>query len=275
MSFAAECEERIAALAAALAARGAGECALAIVLGSGLGDFAAGLDGAEEIPVHGLPGWPASRVPGHGGRLVRGRSSGVPVLVQEGRVHLYEGWSPYAATRPVRAFARAGIRGLLLTNAAGAVGADLRPPVLMRIVDHLNLQGATPLFPAEAAARSPYDPALGAVLDRAAAEEGVPLPRGVYAGLLGPSYETPAEVAMLARLGADAVGMSTVAEAAAGAAAGMRVAALSCIANVPVSPALPPLSHAEVLSASRAVAAGLARLLRRALPEIAGVLEEG
>ena len=246
---------RVGELAAALEGRGAGDCALAIVLGSGLGDFARGLDDAETILAHELSALPGSAVPGHAGRIVLGRCEGVRLLVQQGRVHLYEGWDAFEVTLAVRAFARLGIRGLVLTNAAGGIRRDIATPALMRITDHLNLQGAAPLFPAERGARSPYDPGLGQALERAAFSVRVPLYAGVYAGLLGPTYETPAEVEMLARLGADAGGMSTVAEANAAAAVGAT-----------------PLSHAEVMAAGAQAAFDFTRLLRRAVPELVAEL---
>ncbi len=268
MAFATRCEERVAALAETLAERGAGECSLALVLGSGLGGFARDLDDAVTIHGHELAELPGSAVPGHAGRIVLGTCEGERVLVQQGRVHLYEGWSGWEVTRAVRAFARVGIPGLVLTNAAGGIRPDFNPPALMRITDHLDLQGSAPLFPAEAGRRSPYDPRLGEALERAAHSVGVPLYAGIYAGLLGPTYETPAEIRMLERLGADAVGMSTVAEAAAGAAAGMRVAAVSCISNPAASHERDPLTHEEVVEAGRVVADSFQRMLRRAVPEL-------
>ena len=268
MGFAAQCEERVAALAGALADRGAGDCSLALVLGSGLGGFARDLDDAVTIHGFELPGLPGSAVPGHAGKIVLGTCEGVRVLVQQGRVHLYEGWSGWEVTRAVRAFARVGIPGLVLTNAAGGIRPDIEPPALMRITDHLDLQGSAPLFPAERGRRSPYDARLGEALERAAHSVGAPLYAGVYSGLLGPTYETPAEIRMLERLGADAVGMSTVAEAGVAAAAGMRVAAVSCISNAAASHERDPLSHEEVVEAGRAVAESFQRLLRRAVPEL-------
>jgi len=268
MTHRAHCEERADGLAEALAERGAKDCRLALVLGSGLGDFAKSLEDAETILGHELADLPGSAVPGHAGRIVIGTCEGERVLVQQGRVHLYEGWSGWEVTRAVRAFARLGIGRLVLTNAAGGIRSEIEPPALLRITDHLDLQGSAPLYPAERGQRSPYDPGLGEALERAAHSVGVPLYRGVYAGLLGPSYETPAEIAMLARLGADAVGMSTVAEASAAAAAGMRVCAISCISNAAASHERDPLSHAEVVAAGKLVAKSFVRLLRRAVPEL-------
>ena len=270
--FQAGAEEKIDALAAEMVELGAGECTLALVLGSGLGAFADRLEGAAATPFEELAGMPGSAVPGHAGRLVIGDCEGVRVAVQQGRVHLYEGWSPFEVTRAVRAFARAGVPGLVLTNAAGGIRRDMGIPALMRITDHLNLQGATPLFPAEAGFGSPYDAALGEALDRAAAAVDVTLHAGVYAGLLGPTYESPSEIGMLERMGADAVGMSTVAEASAARASGMRVAAISGITNAAAGISAGPLNHEEVVDAGAELAESFERLLRRAVVELAAEL---
>lgn len=263
---AAEARADVAKLAASLRERsdlGLEGVRLAFVLGSGLGAFADALEDAVRLPYEELAGMPQSAVPGHAGRLVVGTvpGTGVRVLVQQGRVHFYEGWSAFEVTRCVRALAAVGVRGLVLTNAAGGVNPNYSPGTLMRLVDHINLQGASGLFPGEGGAREVYDAALGAVLDATAERTGNALERGVYVGNLGPAYETPAEVELARRLGGDAVGMSTVLEAAAGAAAGMRVAAISCITNVAASKAGEPLSHEEVMETGRAVAARFQRLL--------------
>lgn len=267
----------IAQLAASLRARTdlrLDEIDLAFVLGSGLGAFADELEDAVRVPYDALPGMPTSAVPGHAGQLVSGivPGTGARVLVQQGRVHFYEGWSPFEVTRCVRAFAAVGVRGLVLTNAAGGVNPSYTPGTLMRIVDHINLQGASGLFPGEGGAAAVYDAAWGAAIDAAAERTANPLERGVYVGNLGPAYETPAEVELARRLGGDAVGMSTVLEAAAGAAAGLRVAAVSCITNVAASKAGAPLSHEEVMETGRAVAARFRKLLADATqPLVAGL----
>jgi purine-nucleoside phosphorylase len=187
------------------------------------------------------------------------------VLVQQGRVHLYEGWSPAEVTCAVRAFGALGIDTLVLTNAAGGVRPEWAPGTLMRIVDHLNLTGCVP--PSEGGPRGgvPYDPEVGARFDAAASAVDVPLERGVYAGNPGPSYETPAEVRMARWMGADAVGMSTVLEAIAAASVGMRVGAISCITNLAAGIGTEPLSHAEVMETGRATAAAFERLLAAAI----------
>ncbi len=238
---------------------------LLFVLGSGLGVFAERLEDARAVPFAELDGMPRSAVPGHAGRFVSGRVRGVPVVVQQGRVHLYEGWSPEEVTRAVRALAGLGCGAVVLTNAAGGARADWPAGTLMRLRDHLNLQGRGPLAPGEAGYGSPYDPELGAALDEAAAAAGVPLEQGVYAGLLGPSYETPAEVRALRAMGADAIGMSTVAEAVAARAAGARVAAVSLVTNPGAGIGGTPLSHAEVVEAGREAADRFCRLLEAAV----------
>jgi len=259
-------------LTRALEARGVGEARLALVLGSGLGGLVERLEDPLAIPGAALEGLPASRVAGHAGRLVLGTLRGVRILVQQGRVHLYEGWTAREVARAVRSFCRLGIRGVVLTNAAGGLRADWPGGTLMRITDHLNLQGTTPLDLGEAGAGNPYDPDFGEALERAGRSAGVPLQRGVYAGLLGPSYETPAEVRLLQALGADAVGMSTVAEALAARAEGARVAGLSLITNQAAGIAPGPLSHRDVVDAGRAASAALAGLLEAAVGPLSEVL---
>jgi purine-nucleoside phosphorylase len=239
-----------------------------LVLGSGLGSLADHLGEATAIPYEEIPEFPAASVAGHAGRLVVGTLGGVPVAAMQGRVHAYEGWSAEDLSFGVRLLAFTGVRALLLTNAAGAVNPGLAPGELVRITDHLNLTGANPLtgrnddrvgprFPDMSEA---YDPKLGALLDACAARLGIPLGAGVYAGLAGPSYETPAEVRMLRILGADLVGMSTVLEVIAARHAGVRVAAVSLVTNLAAGLAGKPLSHAEVLAAGEGARDRLTRL---------------
>jgi len=257
----------VEALAAELAARGAAGRSIAIVLGSGLGALCERLDARQVIRGSELEHLPRSRVHGHAGEIVLGELAGVPVLVQSGRVHLYEGRSPFEVTRLTRAFARLGVRVLLLTNASGGIAETIEPGTFLCLSDHLNLQGKSPLFSGEGARSCPYDAELGAGLERAARELRIPLERGTYAGLLGPSYETPAEIRALASFGAHAVGMSTVAEACAARAAGLRVAALSCIANRAAGLGVEALRHEDVLSVMRRSTEKLACLLERVVPE--------
>jgi purine-nucleoside phosphorylase len=257
------------AVARSLRERGFGGARVAVVLGSGLGAFADRVDGARALAFDAIDGMPRSAVPGHAGRFVRGELGGVPVLVQQGRVHLYEGWSAAEATRAVRAFAALGVEALLLTNAAGGVRPEWSPGTLMRVTDHLNLTGRVP--PADeprARVGAVYDPEVGARIDAAARGASVALERGVYAGLLGPSYETPAEIRMARWMGADAVGMSTVLEAVAAAQAGLRVAAIACITNHAAGVGTAPLAHAEVIATGRAAAATFERLLAAAIPAL-------
>ena len=254
------------ALAGELAERGAGGRPLAIVLGSGLGMLTERLAERRVIAGAELEHLPRSRVSGHASEIVLGELAGLPVLVQSGRVHLYEGQSPFVVTRAVRAFARLGARALVLTNAAGSLVPAWKPGTLLCLEDHLNLQGRSALLPGEGRRASPYDRELGELLARAAREARIPLERGVYAAMLGPAYETPAEIRALSALGAHAVGMSTVAEASAGHASGMRVVALSCLANPAAGLGLEALSHEDVLSVMRRSTERLGLLLERVIP---------
>lgn len=268
MNGAATIEER---LAEELAYHGMEGFELAVVLGSGLGEFAELLENRRDLPFQDLTAMPTSRVPGHAGRFVLGELAGVRLIVQQGRVHLYEGWSSAEVTASVRACARLGARTLLLTNASGGLVKDWNPPCLMRIEDHLDLQGRPPLRPGEEGRGTPYDPEAGRVLDEAAREAGVELLRGTYAGVLGPAYETPAEIQMLADLSVHAVGMSTVAEASVGHAAGLRVAALSAITNPAAGLRPGPLEHDQVVAAGEALSADLCALLAAAVPRLAAL----
>jgi purine-nucleoside phosphorylase len=225
-----------------------------VVLGSGLGSFAERLSGAVAISYRDIPHMPAPAVSGHAGKLWIGDARGVTVACLQGRVHLYEGWEPEQAVFGARLLARLGCQAVLLTNAAGGVRDTFRAGSLMVITDHLNLTGKNALVgpnPAELGPRFPdmsraYDPRLCKLARDAAADIGLHLEEGVYAGLLGPTYETPAEVKMLRTLGADAVGMSTVLEVIALRHMGVRVAAVSCITNMAAGLSPTPLDHAEV-----------------------------
>lgn len=261
----------VGALADELRARGAGEARIALVLGSGLGGFVDGLEDVERVAAEDLDALPQSRVPGHAGRIVWGRIEGVPVIVQQGRVHLYEGWSAGEVTRVVRAFARLGVRGLVLTNAAGGLRADWEPGTLMQIEDQINLQRREPSAMSSAYGQI-YDPELGRALHAAAEREGVALERGVYVGLLGPNYETPSEVRMLAALGGDAVGMSTVAEASVARDCGLRVAGVSCVTNPGAGLVEGPLNHEDVVAMARKAGVRFQELLRSAIADLDRVL---
>ncbi|MBK8976647.1 MAG: purine-nucleoside phosphorylase [Planctomycetes bacterium] len=256
---------RLDAAVAALEPLGLRDCRLALVLGSGLKGFAGRLTEAREVAFADVPGWPAPRVEGHGGALVVGRCGGVRVACLTGRVHLYEGWSPTEVVRAVRTLRRAGIDTFLLTNAAGGIRPTLRAGDLLVIEDHLNLTGSSPLVGPAEPALGPRFPDQSTVWDAALTEllavRDPGLQRGVYAGLLGPSYETPAEVRMLAACGAAAVGMSTVHEAIALNAMGARLVGLSLISNQAAGLSGTRLSHDEVIAAGRSAAARLEGLV--------------
>jgi purine-nucleoside phosphorylase len=250
---------------------------LAVVLGSGAGDLATRLADPVRIPYADVPGFPTTAVAGHGGELVAGTIGGRQVLAQSGRFHLYEGHAPEVAALPVRLFGALGVRTLILTNAAGAVRRTFRTPALMLIADHINLLFRNPLigpvvegeqrFPDMS---EPYDRALRSLARAVAQRQGIAVEEGVYAALLGPTYETPAEVRMLERLGADAVGMSTVPEVLVARALGMRVAAVSCITNLGTGLSPAPLSHAEVIAVTERTARSFVALVRAFLARVAG-----
>ena len=248
---------------------------VAIVLGSGLGDIADAVQNAVHIPYADIPGFEKPGAPGHKGELVAGTLDGVPVLVQSGRFHLYEGHAPAVAALPVRLFARLGVGTLIVTNAAGGIRHTFRPPAMMLIADHINLMFRNPLVgPLEAGEErfpdmsDPYDSELRALAREVARDGKIALEEGVYAALLGPSYETPAEIRMLERLGADAVGMSTVPEVIAARARGIRCLGFSSITNVAAGLSAAKLSHEEVLAAGRAVAGRLGALIRGVLTRL-------
>ncbi|MEW5991983.1 MAG: purine-nucleoside phosphorylase [Chloroflexota bacterium] len=262
---------RLDALEAAVRARTSLVPRIGIVLGSGLGGLADDLEDAVAIPFGELPGWPVATAPGHLGRLVLGRLGGQPVVMLQGRFHLYEGNDPGLVVQPVLLFARLGARAVFLTNAAGGLDPSFGPGTLMVIRDHLNLTGSNPLVGPNADPIGPRFPdlteawsgALRARLHAAAAAEGVGLAEGVYVGLLGPNYETPAEVRMLAGLGGHAVGMSTVLEAIAARWAGLEVVGVSLVTNAGAGYTGEPLSHEEVLAAGAEAGPRLARVIRR------------
>jgi len=272
----AELPVRLAALEAAVRARSDLVPQIGIVLGSGLGGLADDLEDAVAIPFDELPGWPAPTSPGHVGRLLLGSLSGTSVVMLQGRFHLYEGNDPGLVVQPVLLFGRLGARVVVLTNAAGGVDPSFGPGTLMVISDHLNLTGRSPLFGPNADAIGPrfqdltdaWTPRLRAGLRAAGEAEGVALAEGIYAGLLGPQYETPAEVRMLRGLGADAVGMSTVLECIAARWAGLEVCGVSLITNAGAGYSGVPLSHEEVLEAGAEAGPRLARVIRRFVADL-------
>jgi purine-nucleoside phosphorylase len=261
---------RLDALAAAVRLRSPLTPRAALVLGSGLGGLADTIEDPVAIAFADLPGWPAASAPGHRGRLLLGHLEGVPVACLQGRLHMYEGLSALQVIEPALLMGRLGARTLLLTNAAGGVNHAYDAGTLMLLSDHLNLTGRSPLLGPNDDAIGPrfldltavYDPELRARLRTAAEAAGVSLQEGVYAGLSGPTYETPAEVRMLRVLGADAVGMSTVMEAIGARWAGMRVAAISLITNKGAGISPTPLTHDEVLEAANVAGPRLARVIR-------------
>jgi purine-nucleoside phosphorylase len=264
---------RLDALEAAVRRRSQLRPRVGLILGSGLGELAARIDDAVAIPFADLPGWPAASAPGHAGRLVLGRLGGLPVVCLQGRLHLYEGHPPVLVAEQTLLMGRLGAEVILLTNAAGGIDESFAPGTLMVIRDHLNLTGRSPLMGANADGIGPrfpdlvdaWSPRLRALLLRAAEEVGVPLAEGVYAGLTGPTYETPAEVRMLRTLGADAVGMSTVTEAIAARWAGLELVGVSLVTNAGAGVTGEPLTHEEVLAAANEAGPRLARVVERFL----------
>jgi purine-nucleoside phosphorylase len=231
---------------------------VAVVLGSGLGDLARCLVDAVSVPFASLPGFPAATVAGHEGAFITGRAGGRDLLVQAGRLHRYEGHAPAVAALPVRVLARLGVTTVLLTNAAGGLRPEFVPGTLMLVADQVNLTFGNPLTGAVRAGEErfpdmsdPFDPGLRELARAVARRQGRALAEGVYAGVTGPSYETAAEIRMLRRLGADAVGMSMVHEVVAARALGLRCLGLSTITNLAAGLSRERLTHEEVLEAGR------------------------
>lgn len=241
---------------------------LALVLGSGFGGVLSEVQAEAGLPYTAIPGFAPVRVAGHPGKLVLGRLAGTPVCVLAGRAHFYEGHDLATVTFPIRVLARWGVKEILLTNAAGGINRRLRPGDFMLFTDHINFMGANPLRGATSGHDVPfvdlsavYDAGLSARLRAAARAAKLRLRYGVYLAVSGPSYETPAEIRAFARLGADAVGMSTVPEAIVARHCGLRVAGLSCITNLAAGRARRPISHAEVLAVAEQTRERAARLL--------------
>jgi inosine/guanosine/xanthosine phosphorylase family protein len=251
---------------------------LGMVLGSGLGGLADEIEDAVAIPFEDMPGWPAASVPGHSGRLLLGTLRGVPVACLRGRLHMYEGLSERQVVEPALLMGRLGAPILLLTNASGGVNPAYGAGTLMVISDHINLTGRNPLRGPNDDAMGPRFPDMSQVWDHelrdsihaAGRAEDVELREGVYLGLSGPTYETPAEVRMLRGLGADAVGMSTVMEAMAAHWAGIRVCGVSLVTNAAAGLSPDPLTHDEVMEAADAAGPRLARVLGRFAESLAG-----
>ena len=264
----------IAASAASIAAASPLRPRIAIVLGSGWHGLAEGIEAAVELDYAALPAFPVLGVAGHAGRLILGRIAGVEVAVLAGRKHAYESGDADAMKGAIRSLAAAGVETLLSTNAAGSLDPALRPGSLMLIEDHLNIAQRTPLHGETGSGRfvdlhDAYDPALRAVALRVAADTGTLLHRGVYAWMLGPQFETPAEIRMLQRLGAQAVGMSTVPETILARHAGLRVLGLSMLTNMGCGLENEALSHAHTLAVAGQGGAVAVRFVRALLPALA------
>jgi purine-nucleoside phosphorylase len=243
--------------------------AVAIVLGSGLGFLGDEVEDAVRVPYAKIPGFPQPGVVGHAGELIAGTLAGKNVLAQSGRFHAYEGHEPAVTALPVRVFHALGVRTVLLTNAAGGIRRTFRPGALMLITDHLNMMGRNPLVGPLVAGderfpdmSDPYDRELRTLARRVAQEQKIAIEEGVYAGLLGPSYETKAEIEMMKRIGADAVGMSTVPEVIAARACGMKCIGISTITNMAAGLGGATLSHKEVLETAERVKGDLGRLVK-------------
>lgn len=234
---------------------------IALILGSGLGAFADTLTDTTALSYDDIPHWPRSTVDGHAGQLIVGRHAGLPLAVMQGRAHLYEGYPAWQVVFPTRVLAMLGCTSLLVSNAAGAINTGFAAGDLMLIRDHINLQSSNPCTGEnidELGSRffdmtNAYDPGYRDLATDSANELGMVLREGVYAGMLGPSYETPAEITMLRTLGADAVGMSTVPEVIAANHAGMKVVGISCLTNMAAGILDQPLDHNEVMQTAERV----------------------
>jgi purine-nucleoside phosphorylase len=251
---------------------------IGVVLGSGLGAFADELSDPTAIHYHDIPGWPRSTAVGHAGKLVFGRLGGTEVVVMAGRAHLYEGHSMQAATFGVRVLQSLGVRGMVFTNAAGGINLELERGGLVLISDHINLQGSNPLVGPNDDSLGPRFPDMSEAYSRAwrftakqvAADLAVPITTGVYAAMLGPSYETPAEIRYLRAIGADVVGMSTVPEVIVANHMGMKCLGISCVTNMAAG-VVPDakINHEEVLETGAMVRDTLVRLLKALVPRLA------
>jgi len=250
---------------------------IALVLGSGLGAFADSLTDATHIPYAKIPRFPKSTAIGHAGQLVIGNAGDVAVAAMQGRVHFYEGYANHEVVFPMRVFARMGVRAAILTNAAGGINLEYNEGALVVIRDHINLQGTNPLIGPNDERFGPrfpdmthaYDITFRQIALGAAKKLGIEIHEGVYAGLSGPSYETPAEIRYLRTIGADLVGMSTVPEVIAARHSGIRCLGISCVTNMAAGILDRPLNHLEVLDTTERVKAQFIALLRGVIPRVA------
>jgi purine-nucleoside phosphorylase len=253
---------------------------IGVVLGSGLGGFANEISGATRIEYRNIPNFPRSTAIGHAGRMVIGKVTDVPVAVMQGRVHMYEGYSPQEVIFPMRVMARMGIRAVLLTNAAGGINTGFSQGCLVVLRDHINLQGTNPLIGPNDERFGERFPDMTQVYwkpyQAAALEEGkrlgMEIAQGVYAALTGPSYETPAEIRYLRTIGADLIGMSTVPEVIAAAHMGIRVLGISCVTNMAAGILDQPITTEEVMETGERVKADFVALLRAVIPRMNGDL---
>jgi purine-nucleoside phosphorylase len=249
---------------------------LALVLGSGLGPIAQTMDTRIRVPYSQIPGMPVSTVPGHQGQFLFGYIGGVPVVCMQGRLHYYEGYDVHDVVLPTRIMGLLGAKTLFLTNAAGGLDPDLETPSLMVIADHIMIHFPNPLVGQnldEIGTRFPdmsavYDPAIRTLLKNKGLQMGLPMSEGVYVQLTGPSFETPAEVRLLGRMGGSAVGMSTACEAVAARHMGMRVCGISCITNKGAGIAQHALTHQEVVEAGNLIGSRFSALVTAVIPEI-------
>jgi len=254
---------------------------IGLVLGSGLGAFADQLTDATRVTYSQIPSFPQSTAIGHAGQMVIGHTGDVPVSVMQGRVHLYEGYTAQEVAFPMRVFGRMGIRAVIITNAAGGINLKYKQGALVVITDHINLQGTSPLVGANddrMGLRFPdmtraYAKEYVQIAREEAAKLGIDLQDGVYAALLGPSYETPAEIRHLRIIGADLVGMSTVAEGIAARHMGMKILAISCVTNMAAGILDQILTHQEVMETGEKVRGQFEALIRAVLPRMAAELK--
>ena len=249
---------------------------IALILGSGLGDYADTMEVVETLDYHDIEGFPVSTVPGHKGRFVFGYAGGVPIVAMQGRVHFYEGYKPQDVVLPIRLMKLMGAKVLFLTNAAGGINRSFNAGDFMLITDQISMSVPSPLIGEnidELGVRFPdmsevYSRRLRKIIENSAVTAGVPLRRGVYIETTGPQYETPAEIRAYERLGADAVGMSTAIEAIAARHAGMEICGISCISNLAAGISVNPLTHAEVQETADRVAPLFKKLVTQAIKDI-------
>lgn len=249
---------------------------IALILGSGLGDYADTMEVVETLDYHDIEGFPVSTVPGHKGRFVFGYAGGVPIVAMQGRVHFYEGYKPQDVVLPIRLMKLMGAKVLFLTNAAGGINRSFNAGDFMLITDQISMSVPSPLIGEnidELGVRFPdmsevYSRRLRKIIENSAVTAGVPLRRGVYIQTTGPQYETPAEIRAYERLGADAVGMSTAIEAIAARHAGMEICGISCISNLAAGISVNPLTHAEVQETADRVAPLFKKMVTQAIRDI-------